>query len=792
MLAVGTRVGPYEILGLLGAGGMGEVYRVRDTRLDREVAVKVLPPPFALDPNRQARFEREAKAVAALSHPNILAVHDYGTDAGMTFLVMELLEGQSLRARLREGPLPWRKAVELAAAVAEGLAAAHSKGIVHRDLKPGNLFLSPDGRVKILDFGLARLEMPAPAEAATATYTAGQTDAGAVVGTVGYMSPEQVRGQPVDARSDIFALGCVLYQMVSGHQPFARETAADTTAAILHDDLPELSQAGKSIPIELERVIRHCLEKNPEERFQTARDLAFDLRALVSDSDLVRTSVRRSRRRIPWWGWLGAAALLLGLSAYLYFKPSPEAGPSGKGPIDSVAVLPFVNVGNDPQTEYVADGLTEGLIDGLSRLRPSQLKVMSFNAVTRYKGREVDVPAVGRDLKVRAVVTGRVHPRDGQLAVSVELVDARDYSRLGGFQYLRKTSDLLAIPGDMARDLAEPLGLPLRAEDRQRLAQRSTENREAYRLYQLGRFHWNRRSREGFFKGLEYFGQAIGHDPDFALAYAGLADSYTLLANYGLVSPQEAFPRAKAEARRALAIDPKLAAAHTSLAWAAYIFDWDWKAAEDRFQQAIELDPSYVTAHHWYADFLTAMGRHAEALASIHRALDRDPLSLIINRDVAWNHYFARDYDRALAQLQKTLEMDPAFVPAHSLLGRVYLQKELYAEAIATFQKVLDLPGGHVSYREMLGQAYALAGRHQEARQVLQQLDSLREQTYVSPYYRGLIHLGLGERDQALTWLAKAHKEQATPMVYLKVDPAWDALRAEPRFKDLLGRMRFP
>jgi TolB-like protein len=463
MVDVGKQIGPYQIIAPLGSGGMGQVYRAKDQRLEREVAVKVLPPQFASDPDRKARFEREAKAVAALSHPNILSIHDFGTESGVSFAVTELLEGETLRQRVDAGPMPWRRAMDVAVAIADGLAAAHAKGIVHRDLKPENIFITHDGRVKILDFGLARVELKNTSMTDTTPYTPAKTDPGAVMGTVGYMSPEQVRGHPVDPRSDIFALGCVMYEMVTGTRAFYRETAAETMTAILHDDPADLADSGRRVPVEVDRVIRHCLEKSSAARFHSAHDLAFALRAIVADSgpqEMASPRVARPRRRL----WIAAAvvAAVVAIAVILRVAIVPGGGTSG-GPaggvrIESLAVLPFENLGNDPYTGFLTDSMFENLIITLSQLQDQGIDVRPSAAVSRYKGQAIDVPQVGRDLSVQAVITGKLNQYEDDLTINIALVDTRQNRNLWGKQYQGKRDDLRVLQETMVKEISAALG----------------------------------------------------------------------------------------------------------------------------------------------------------------------------------------------------------------------------------------------------------------------------------------------------------------------------------------------
>jgi TolB-like protein/Tfp pilus assembly protein PilF len=799
-LAAGTRFGPYEILAPIGAGGMGEVYRARDSRLERDVAVKVLPERLAQDPDALARFEREAKAVAALSHPNILAIHDFGTERGISYAVMELLEGEPLRHALDRSALAWRKAVEIGVAVAEGLAAAHAKGIVHRDLKPENIFLTSDGRVKILDFGLARVTPPIGQQEGQTTTLVDRksghapTEPGAILGTVGYMSPEQVRGQPVDGRSDIFSLGCLLYEMVSGVRAFSRTSAAESLAAVLKEEPPQITASGRQFPPDLERVVTHCLEKRAEERFQTARDLAFALKALPSGSGPGASLAPAPAAPAPApVNWLtrrklalgGAAAAVLAVAGVLLYLWLGRA--SG---IESIAVMPFVNVGGDPSAEYLSDGITEGIISQLSQL--PNLGVMSRSSVFRYKGKDVDPTTVGRDLKAQAVLLGRVVRRPDGLTVSAELVDARNNRQIWGEQYSRGMADVQDVQETIAREISDRLRLRITGEKRQQIARRQTGNAEAYQLYLQGRFQWNKRTLDGMQQSIDLFQQAIAKDPQYALAHAGLADAYALLADYNVLPAREVMPRAKNAALRALQLDDTLAETHASLGWTKLTHDWAWPDAEREFQRAIQLNPNYATAHEWYGEYLILVGRGEEGLAAVQRAQTLEPASLVINRALGTALYHLGRYDQAADQARKTLSMDATFVGAHVLLGRALLQKGSQGEAAGELQKALDLSEGNTSELAALGYAYAASGRRADALKILGELKERASQTYVQPIWIAVIHAALGEKDEALAWLEKGYEDRSGWLIYLKVDPMFAPLRADPRFADLVRRVGLP
>lgn len=775
----GMTLGRYHLISPLGAGGMGEVYRAMDTRLEREVAVKILPAHMADNPEAMRRFEREAKAVAALSHPNILSIHDFGNEQDVRYAVMELLEGETLRSRILRGALSWRKAVGIGIEIAEGLSAAHAKGITHRDLKPENIFLTSDGRTKILDFGLARVKTPVSDENITSASTVAPiTEPGIVMGTPGYMSPEQVRGAEVEAPGDIFSFGSVLYEMVTGKRPFAERTVADTMAAILRDDPPELSDSGKNIPPDLEQVIIHCLEKNPAERFQSARDLAFALKTISGGSGkskaLPALSLLRSRAAVSIAA--GLALLLLALALYLAFRPEKSV---------SIVVLPFTD-GVD--TEYISDGITESIINNLSQL--PQLRVIARTTAFSYKGRSVNPQQIGKELRVHAVITGKASLRGDSLTVLAEMTDVATGAQTWSERYSLKFSDIFAVQEEITRAISETLRLRLTGEQQQRLTRRYTQSAEAYDLFLQGRYHWNKRTDEEIKKGITYFTRAVAKDPNYALAYVGLADSYIWSAN--LLPPSEAMPTAKAMATKALQINDNLAQAHTSLAAVNLLYEWNWSDAEKDFERAIALNRNYATARQWYAEYLTAVGQHEKAIAEIKQALDLDPRSPVINRDVGWHYYCARQYDQTIEQCQNILKLDPNSAPAHTLLGLAYAKKGMFAEAIVKLQKAVELSPTSSNNLARLGYAYAISGRHDEALQILNKLTALSNETYLWHTYVAAIHGGLGDKEQAFIWLEKAYQDRSGGLIYLKVLPMLDSLRSDPRFRDMMRRVGFP
>ncbi|HYG83167.1 MAG TPA: protein kinase [Pyrinomonadaceae bacterium] len=824
----GTRFGRYEIRSQLGVGGMGEVYQASDTKLGRTVALKFLPSEVASDQKRMQRFTREAHAVSALNHPNIITIHEIEHENDVTFIATEFIEGVTLRERMKRGPLPAEEALDVAIQAASALAAAHAKEIVHRDIKPENIMLREDGYVKVLDFGLAKLaeNRSTTPEAVTQVHT----DVGAVIGTARYMSPEQARGVEVDGRTDIFSLGIVLYEMLAGRSPFEGATNHEVVASILKEEPPPLSDHVERVPFGLQEVVGRALRKDRDERYQTAREMLDDLRTLKQDLEFERKLARAGRsvsdasaggasagggvtttdqfarpttreplahatmsgilhsaehKRRGHVLLFSAAAIMVvaALFSYWYFSRPTRA-------IDSVAVLPFVNVAGDAETEYLSDGLTESLINSLTEL--PNLKVIARSSVFRYKGKDIDPQTVGRELGVHAVLTGRVVRMNDDLFIETELVDVDTQTRLWGERYNRKLADIIALQDDISREISEKLRLKLSGEERRQLAKRYTESAEAYQLYWKGRYYWNKRRPEDIREAIRNFQQAIELDPSYALAYTGLADCY-VLGNLLQLSPKESMPVAIEKTNRALAIDPQLAEAHTSLAKIKLSYEWDWAGAESEFRRALELKPGYATAHQWYGVYLSEMGRHDESLEHRKRALELDPLSLSISTGVGRAYFWARRYDEAIAHLQKTLERDPRYADTHWSFGLAYEQKKMYDEAVSAYQRAISLsktaefPEGKPEMIAALGHAYAAAGRRDEALRILEQLNELvGRQSYVSPYSIALIHAALGDKDQAFEWLERAYAERDESFIHLKVDPRLDHLRDDPRLAEML------
>jgi TolB-like protein/Tfp pilus assembly protein PilF len=787
---IGRTLGHYRVLEKIGAGGMGEVYRARDEHLDRDVAVKVLPAGLLVDEAARRRFRKEALALARLNHPNIATVHDFATHAGIDALVTEYVPGQSLDERLLGVPLEEKEVVRFGQQLAEGLAAAHGEGVVHRDLKPANLRVMPDGRLKILDFGVARLLGPAESDAATETVTAAE----GAVGTLPYMAPEQMRGERADARADIWSAGVVLYEMATGRRPFEAKLSTALAADIqTKPSTPPRARNPKLSP-RLEEIILKCLEKEPENRYQSAKELAVDLRRLAQSATGAAPAAVASRSRraritgvaaagVLAAGFVAAALNVAGLRGRL---TGGEAAPR----ITSLAVLPLTNLMNDPEQDYFVDGMHEALTAELSKI--SALKVIARTSTMRYKHTRLPAREIARELRVDGLIEGSVLREGNQVRITVQLIHAPTDRHLWAQSFDREFRSILVLYSDVARAIASEIRISVTPEERRSFAVAgSAENPEAYQTYLRGRYHWNRRTEEDFRKAIEHFNRAIELDPRYPPAFTGLADSYSLLGTYEVLPPREAYSRAKAAAVKALEMDARNAEAHTSLAWVRFRYDWDWVGAEQSFRRAIELNPNYATAHHWYARFLAAMGRFAEAEASARRAHELDPLSPIINTVLGEVFLFSRRYDEAIRQLETTLELDSSFAYGVNKLAHAYALKGMYPQAIATSRKASSLPGARPWFLAELGYVYALAGRERDAWRILKELEELSKRRYVSAYTVAHVYIGLGDRQHALDWLERAYEERSSLLTEF-TDPLFDGLREDPQFKDLIRRMNFP
>ena len=823
-IKAGRRLGRYEIRSKIGAGGMGEVYLAEDTKLDRRVALKILPAELAANHDRMRRFTQEAKAAAALNHPNIAHIYEVDEVEGQHFIAMEFIDGITLREKIHREQTELRKLLRYLQHSAEGLAKAHAAGIAHRDLKPDNIMVTRDGHAKILDFGLAKLVEPqkltgTSSEMATAILPQDSAP-GTVLGTVGYMSPEQAQGriEDIDQRSDIFSFGCILYEAVTDHKAFQGTDAVDTLNKIIREPAAPISDFRPDAPNHLQRIIRRCLAKDREDRYQTIKDVAIELRELrrelASEDTAVPTSAGASTNSPTKTVSVSSATtqpvtsssaeyivsgikqhklIVLGIlivliigtvSLGLYLRArSTEAA------IESIAVLPFQNRSTEADTDYLSEGLAESLIYRLSQL--PNLRVSPTSSVFAYKNGQIDPVNAGKQLGVNAVLSGRIVQRGDNLTISAELIDVRYNKLLWGEQYERKMSELLQTQRDIAREIVEKLKLKV-SGDEKGLAKHYTESNEAYQLYLKGRFYWNKRTEEGMLKSLESYQQAIQIDPNFALAYSGLADAYDLMGAgdaSGTLPSAEAMTKAKAAALKALEIDDTLAEPHVSLAHVTYYYDRDWATAEREYQRAIALNPNYAQAHSWYSIFLMSAGRFDEALAQAKRAQELDPLSLPINMSIGWVLLCARQNDQAAQQLRRTLEMDSNFILAHHRLGLVYEQQGKNDDAIAEFQQVKNLAPGKPLGVAGLAHAYALAGKRAEAEKTLAELLEMSKQRYVSPALIAMIYAALGDKEQAFVWLERADSVRDALLSRLKVDSRFDNLRSDPRFANFVKRV---
>ncbi|CAN5820413.1 serine/threonine-protein kinase [soil metagenome] len=835
-LSPGIKLGRYEIRSTLGAGGMGEVYLAQDTKLERTVALKILPAKVAADRKRMQRFIQEAKATSGLNHPSILTIHEIEQVDSVHFIASEFIDGETLRQRLNMGRLKTTETLDIGVQVASALSAAHAAGIIHRDIKPENIMLRRDGIVKVLDFGLAKLsergdpDQKVDAEAATKVLV--QTEPGVVMGTAAYMSPEQARGKDVDARTDIFSLGAVIYEMLSGRAPFAGETAADIIGALIHKEPQPLSTLVPNIPAELQHIVSKALRKDRDERYQTAKSLLVDLKTLnqeldfatklersvspdnqaaatkhsaqvtTADAAMKNSAATQAATARPTSSaeyiisgikqhHLGFAARLtvvllaaISLGYWLYTNRV-----SNTAQIESLAVLPFVNESGNAEVEYLSDGMTESLINSLSRL--PKLSVKARGSVFRYKGREIEPRQVARELSVQTLLTGRVVQRGEDLTLYLSLVDARNDNQLWGEQYNRKLANLVALQSEIARDVSPHLRARLSGADERKLASNYTENSEAYQLYLRGRYHLLKHTGSEIQTGVSYFRRAIEVDPSYALAYVGLADAYRVLALAGKTPATELLPQAKAAAQKAVEIDDALAEAHAALGFIIFWYDWDSDVAENQFKRALELDADSADTHQAYAELFSFTGRHAEALAEMKRARELDPLNLRTNTIEGSMLINAGRSDEALARLQKTLELEPNYWFARVYAASAYIEKRMFAEAVAEARKARELSGVSTRPTAFLGYALAKFGRQAEARAELEGLLKLSRERYVSPYNIAMIYNGLGERDETLAWLERGYRQREPRMVFLKVEPKWNNLRDDPRFQDLLRRVGF-
>jgi eukaryotic-like serine/threonine-protein kinase len=819
-----SSISHYRILSRIGAGGMGEVYLAEDTSLERRVALKLLPVEFTKDQDRVRRFIQEAKAASALNHPNIITIHEIGQDRDAHYIATEFIDGSTLRQRLVGEPLSVLDALEVMFQVTSALVAAHEAGIVHRDIKPENVMVRRDGIVKVLDFGLAKLTERSAGEVDedAATLAKITTDPGAVMGTPQYMSPEQARGQKVDGRTDIFSLGVVLYEMIAGRPPFDGVNALDVIGAILQKEPQPLKSDAGELPTELQRIVSKALRKQRDERYKTARDLHNDLKDLKEEMSFAAKQRRSGQterkqsvtasvedaptaagttvpttssariilgemKRHKLGSGLMLALLLVLITALGYFGFLARRHSA----IESIAVLPFVNASGNADIEYLSDGMTETLISSLSQL--PNLTVKARSTVFYYKDKEASPKKIGEDLGVQAVLLGRVGQRGNELSLGLELVNTSTQDVIWSEQYNRKQADLVALQSEIARDVSSKLKTKLSGADVAKLTRTHTANPEAYQLYLKGKYYTNQFTKEGLRVGIDSFSQAIVADPNYSLAYSGLAYYYIMQDDW-FMSPHESVSKAREAATKALAIDETDTDAHVVMGLVAHWYDWDWVKAEQEFKRALELNPKHVEAHVFYAYLLSALGRHDEALAIARRGLQLDPLSSLTNFSVASALVFNRRWDEAIEHLRKAIELDPNYWLHHSYLGRAYEQKGMMPEAIAAFKRAFEVDSEQSENSAGLGHAYAVSGKKAEAQKMLDDLiKNSAKDIAVSPYNVALIYAGLGDNEKSLEWLERAYSLRSYYLpVYLPTDARLDTLRTDSRFKDLVRRIGLP
>lgn len=814
-LEPGTTLSHYKILSEIGRGGMGVVYLAQDTKLTRKVALKTLPEPYASDPERMYRFYQEAKAASSLNHPNIITIYEVGEIEDLHYISSEFIKGEPLSKSLNGRPMKLREALDIACQIASALDIAHSNGIVHRDIKPQNIMIRPDGLVKVLDFGIAKLTERTPEEVEAEAETAKlmETSEGTIIGTASFMSPEQARGKEVDARSDIFSFGIILYEMVSGRLPFRGENKLDIVASILHREPKPLRHISSNIPPEIEKIIDRTLRKEKKERYQTVKNLLKDLEevkqelefqnkleqtlspgrpetetrdedtktAIEAEATSIRKSVRTQESKYPLFPLIALVSVLLaGVLTIGYF--TFRSWTKTDEPIKSLAILPFTNVDGNSETEYLSDGLTESIIYNLSNL--TELKVLPSSTVFRYKGKETSAQKASEELNVRAVLVSRIVKRNDNLIISTELIDTRNNKVIWGERYNRKMSDALRLQKEISTEISERLRLRLSGAEERQVAKDYTTNNQAYQAYLRGRFHWNKRNEKSLRTGIEYFNQAIKIDPDYALAWSGLADSYLLLPEYTSTPQKEAMPKGRAAAEKAIELDPNLAEAHTSLAYVLTSYEWKIAEAEKEFQKALELNPDYTTANQWYGIVLEITGRSEEAIKQGEKTLKLEPLSQIVNFSTGYRYLNARKYKEAERQFRKSLEIYPNFAPGHRRLGFALARQGKFEAAIIEFKKAERLGG--FSTQGAIGYVYALAGKKDEARRMLkQELDNPKRDA------RNIagIYAELGDKDNAFKWLEVLYEERDDRILYLRISPFYDSLRDDNRYGDLIKRI---
>jgi serine/threonine protein kinase/Flp pilus assembly protein TadD len=782
----GQSLGQYKIISRIGAGGMGEVYLAQDSRLGRKVALKLLPDLFASDAERLSRFKREARAASALNHPNVATIYEIGETAVSNYIAMEFVEGETLATKINGKPLDSGAILDIAAQITDALDEAHTKGITHRDIKSANIMLTVRGQVKVLDFGLAKISANEQAEASKPIMTA-TTEPGLVMGTVQYMSPEQALGQAVDSRSDLFSLGIVMYEMATGRLPFSGTTAVETIEQIRHSQPQAIARLNYEIHPELERIIRKCLEKDRERRYQSAKDLLIDLKNLKRDSDATAAIVAKgsltSSKNFRRYALLAVIVIVaLGFAIY-FWKASDKSQPATN--IKSMAVLPFKPLVAEQRDEILEVGMADTLITKLSSLK--QIVVRPLTSVRKYTDAQQDALAAGRELQVEAVLDGSTQRLNDRLRVTVRLFNVKDGAVLWADKFDGKSTDIFALQDSILARLTEALALKPSSEGEKQLAKRYTTNIEAYQLYAQGRARWSTFHETQ--DSLKYFNAALEKDPTYALAYAGLANAYSIMGIYGPISPREAYPQAREAALKALQLDDNLAAAHVALGAVKILEEWDWQGAGQQLRRAIEIEPNNVDAHNLYSYYLQAIGQADVAVDEMRRAHEIDPVWHIPAGDLAFSFLLARRYDEAIGYAQEYLKLNPKYTFMINILGRAYEEKGMMEQAIATFQQTLAIQPNSRYAKYSLGCIYAKLGRRSEALAIIKEFQDDQSKWIEKPNYLAAIYAALGDKEQAFVWLEKAYQEHTPRMWVFRLDPRYDSLRSDERFKAFLRRV---